>query len=52
VKEAVFNRQNPIILGVTVKAGMLKIGTPLCIPEKENLRIGVVESIELNKKSV
>jgi len=31
---------------------MLKVGTPLCVPEKDNLRIGVVESIELNKKSV
>lgn len=31
---------------------MLKIGTPLAIPEKDNLRIGVVESIELNKKAV
>ena len=35
VKDAVFNRGSPIIIGVTVKAGMLKLGTPLCIPEKE-----------------
>ena len=35
VKDAVFNRGAPIIIGVTVKAGMLKLGTPLCIPEKE-----------------
>lgn len=52
VKDAVFNRQNPIILGINVKAGILRVGTPLCIPEKENLRIGVVESMECNKKSV
>lgn len=52
VKDAVFNRGNPIIIGVNVTAGMLKLGTPLAIPEKDNLRIGVVESIELNKKSV
>lgn len=52
VKDACFNRGDPIIIGVTVKAGFLRIGTPLCIPEKDNLRIGVVESIELNKKSV
>ena len=52
VKDAVFNRANPIILGVNVKAGILKVGTPLCIPEKNNLKIGVVESIELNKKSI
>jgi len=52
VKDAVFNRQNPIILGVNVKAGVLRVGTPLCVPEKDNLRIGVVESLELNKKAV
>lgn len=52
VKDAVFNRGAPIIIGVVVTAGFLKIGTPLCVPEKDNLRIGVVESIELNKKSV
>lgn len=52
VKGAVFNSKNPIIIGVTVKAGILKIGTPLCIPEKGNLRIGSVESIELNSKPV
>ena len=34
VKGAIFNSKNPIIIGVTVKAGILKIGTPLCIPEK------------------
>ena len=35
IKDAVFNRQDPIIIGVKVKAGFLKIGTPLCIPEKD-----------------
>jgi len=39
-------------MGVNVKAGILKVGTPLCIPEKDNLKIGVVESIELNRKSI
>lgn len=52
VPDAVFNRSDPIILGVNVKAGTLKVGTPLCVPDKENLRIGVVESLELNKKAV
>lgn len=52
VPDAVFNRSDPIIIGVNVKAGTLKVGTPLCVPDRENLRIGVVESIELNKKAV
>ena len=52
IKEAIFNRKDPIIIGVNVKMGQLRVGTPLCIPEKENLKIGVVESMELNKKKV
>ena len=52
VPDAVFNRSDPIIIGVNVKAGILKVGTPLCIPDKENLKIGTVESMELNKKPV
>lgn len=35
IKDACFNRSAPIIMGVTVKAGFLKIGTPLCVPEKD-----------------
>ena len=50
VKGAMFHAKDPIIIGVVVKAGVLKVGTPLCIPEKGNLRIGNVESIELNNK--
>ena len=52
IKENVFNTKNPIIMGVNVKAGILKVGTPLCVPEKDCIKIGVVESIELNKKSI
>ena len=52
VKGAVFNSKAPLILGLNVVAGILKIGTPLCIPDKEKMRIGHVTSIELNKKPV
>lgn len=52
IPDAVFNRHDPIIIGVNVKQGILKVGTPLCVPDKENLKIGVVESLEINKKSV
>lgn len=34
VKGAVFHVKDPIVIGVTVKAGILRIGTPLCIPDK------------------
>jgi translation initiation factor 5B len=50
VKGNVFHVKDPIIMGVNVKAGQLRIGTPLCIPDKGNQRIGKVESIELNGK--
>lgn len=52
VKGAVFNSKSPLILGINVVGGVLKIGTPLCIPDKGNMKIGHVVSMELNKKAV
>jgi len=48
----IFHKKNPIIIGVDVLEGVLKKGTPLCIPEQGNLEIGRVESIENNKVNV
>ena len=45
----VFNKKDPIVLGVEVVDGMLKLGTPLCIPSL-NLDIGKVVSIQNNHK--
>jgi translation initiation factor 5B len=44
----VFNMKDPIIVGVEVVEGILKIGTPLCIPVLGALHIGKVTSIESN----
>jgi translation initiation factor 5B len=44
----VFNQKDPIIVGVEVVDGILKIGTPLCVPALGGLHIGKVESIESN----
>lgn len=52
IPDFVFNRQSPIIMGVNVTAGTLRVGTPLAVPERENIKIGVVTSIELNKKKI
>lgn len=52
VKDACFNSKSPIVIGVNVKEGVLRVGTPLCIPDRENLRLGTVISMELNKKPV
>ena len=35
-----------------VLAGQLRAGTPLCVPDKDNLIIGHVAGIEINKKAV
>jgi translation initiation factor 5B len=31
VPDAIFNKRNPIIMGVDVMEGTLKIGTPICV---------------------
>ena len=41
-----FNQKNPIILGVDVVRGVLRPGTTFCIPSKDNLIVGLVESIQ------
>ncbi|KNC96910.1 translation initiation factor aIF-2 [Spizellomyces punctatus DAOM BR117] len=53
VPGAVFNKRNPIVLGVDVIDGNLKIGTPLCVVNEETkgvISLGRVTSIELNHK--
>ncbi|XP_061571952.1 eukaryotic translation initiation factor 5B [Cololabis saira] len=48
----IFNSRDPIVMGVIVEAGILKQGTPLCVPSKGFVDIGVVTSIEVNHKAV
>lgn len=48
----VFNSRDPIVAGVMVEAGILKEGTPICVPSKEFVELGVVTSIEINHKQV
>ena len=60
-KEAIFpcmlktvmfiNKKDPLIIGVDVVEGILKLGTPLYCPEKE-LPIGVVEGMEKDHKPI
>jgi translation initiation factor 5B len=33
VRDAVFNKRSPLIIGVDVEEGVLKIGTPLCVAQ-------------------
>ncbi|KAK5847428.1 hypothetical protein PBY51_016553 [Eleginops maclovinus] len=48
----IFNSRDPIVMGVTIEAGVLRQGTPLCVPGKGFVDIGIVTSIEMNHKSV
>ncbi|KAK9109243.1 hypothetical protein Sjap_017303 [Stephania japonica] len=48
----VFNKKDPIILGVDVLEGIAKVGTPICIPSRDFIDIGRIASIEINHKQV
>ncbi|GLV36103.1 eukaryotic translation initiation factor 5B [Carabus blaptoides fortunei] len=48
----IFNSRDPIVMGVMVEAGIIKEGTPICVPSKEFVELGVVTSIENNHKVV
>jgi translation initiation factor 5B len=52
VKDACFNAKSPIVIGVNVVEGVLKVGTPLAVPGRDSLKLGIVQSIENNKKPV
>ena len=38
----IFNKKDPIVLGVEVLEGNLRVGTKLCIPSLDNLLVGEV----------
>ncbi|KAK9508648.1 hypothetical protein O3M35_006159 [Rhynocoris fuscipes] len=48
----VFNSRDPIVIGVIIEAGIVKEGTPICVPSKEFVDLGIVTSIENNHKPV
>uniref|UniRef100_A0A673H5U3 Eukaryotic translation initiation factor 5B n=1 Tax=Sinocyclocheilus rhinocerous TaxID=307959 RepID=A0A673H5U3_9TELE len=48
----IFNSRDPIVMGITVDAGVLRTGTPVCVPSKGFVDIGIVTGIEINHKSV
>jgi translation initiation factor 5B len=53
VPGAVFNKRSPLVMGVDVVEGCLRIGTPICVvnQEKKVVKLGKVTSIELNHKA-
>jgi translation initiation factor 5B len=47
----VFMKRNPILVGCKVKQGVLKLGTPICVPSRDFINLGRVVSIEQNNRS-
>lgn len=53
VPGCVFNKRSPLVLGVDVVDGILRVGTPICVmKEGQSVSLGRVSSIELNHKPV
>lgn len=49
----IFNKKDPIIIGLDVEFGILRVGTPICLgADKNGLLIGKVESIQKNHKEI
>ncbi|XP_072269455.1 eukaryotic translation initiation factor 5B isoform X2 [Pyxicephalus adspersus] len=48
----IFNSRDPIVMGVIIEAGQVKQGTPICVPSKNFVDIGIITSIEMNHKPV
>jgi len=50
--EHIYMSRDPIVVGVQVVAGVVKTGTPICVPSKEFIYIGVCTGIQHNNKDV
>lgn len=51
-KNYVFHNRDPLVMGVRVINGKLRIGTPLYIPQLDNQDIGIVKSIRKDNKEI
>ncbi|XP_028656451.2 LOW QUALITY PROTEIN: eukaryotic translation initiation factor 5B [Erpetoichthys calabaricus] len=52
IPQCIFNSRDPIVMGVHVEGGVLRFGTPLCVPSKGFVDIGIVTGIENNHKAI
>lgn len=53
IPNCVFNSRSPLVLGVEVKRGELRLGTQLCVRKSNEMhKLGSVTSIEDNRKGV
>merc|ERR1712150_342679 len=51
-KRCIFHNTSPIIFGCEILDGQLRIGTPICVPDKGFLEIGRVAGIRMNNISI
>jgi len=50
--EHIYTRRDPIVVGVRIEAGVCKTGTPICVPSKEFIFLGIITGIQHNSKDV
>ena len=50
IPTCIFNKKDPIVLGVEVVEGVAKLGTPLCIPSQGKIELGRIGSLEKDHK--
>jgi translation initiation factor 5B len=48
----IYTRRDPIVAGIKVEAGVIKVGTPLCVPSKEFIYLGICTSLQKNEQDV
>jgi len=48
----VFNKKDPIVLGVEVVSGIARVGTVICVPSQGYIDLGRIASLEHNHKAV
>lgn len=48
----IFNSRDPIVAGVVVEAGIIRPGTPLCVPSKGFVHLGICAGIQRNNAEV
>jgi len=41
----IYKTRNPIVLGVKVEDGILKVGTPIVVPSQQKIELGIVKGI-------
>ena len=52
IPTCIFNKHAPIIFGVHIEEGILRKGTPICIPSADCIEICFIKSIEKNHKEI